>query len=227
MERAARRRRRGAVGTLSCLAIVAFAFGVMFGDGPGSDSPAVEALSLRQLAGERIVTGLPGTSVPLALRAAIREGKVAGVVLFAANFPSRAAGKQLITRLQGIPRPAKLRDPLLVMVDQEGGEVKRLGGAPTASAREMGARGAAFSARQGRLTAANLRDVGVNVDLAPVLDVERPGGVIAETELRRLGGAGERHRGSVREGAAGRRHRRDRQALPRLRGRPRKHRLLG
>src|SRR4029079_9844098 len=60
--------------------------------------------------------------------------------------------------------------------------VKRLSGAPTASAATMGARGAAFSREQGRRTAANLRDVGVNVDLAPVLDVGRSGGVIAETE---------------------------------------------
>lgn len=180
MERAARRRL--SLGTLSCLAIVAFAVGALLGNNPASEPRFAEALSPKQLAGERIVAGLGGTSISPALRAAIREGKVAGVVLFAANFPSRAAGRRLITRLQAIPRPAKLRDPLLVMVDQEGGEVKRLGGAPTASAREMGARGAAFSARQGRLTAANLREVGVNVDLAPVLDVERPGGVIAETE---------------------------------------------
>ena len=60
------------------------------------------------------------------------------------------------------------------MVDQEGGLVKRLAGAPTASAAEMGARGAAFSRDQGARTAANLRDVGINVDLAPVLDVARP-----------------------------------------------------
>ena len=46
----------------------------------------------------------------------------------------------------------------------------------------MGARGAAFSREQGRRTAANLRALGVNVDLAPVLDVARPGGAIAETE---------------------------------------------
>jgi beta-N-acetylhexosaminidase len=46
----------------------------------------------------------------------------------------------------------------------------------------MGARGAAYSRRQGRLTARNLRDVGINVDLAPVLDVARPGGTIAATE---------------------------------------------
>ncbi|HXR61089.1 MAG TPA: glycoside hydrolase family 3 N-terminal domain-containing protein, partial [Solirubrobacterales bacterium] len=60
--------------------------------------------------------------------------------------------------------------------------VKRLSGAPGASAAQMGSRGGAFSAREGRRTAANLRDVGVNVDLAPVLDVGRPGGVIAATE---------------------------------------------
>jgi beta-N-acetylhexosaminidase len=71
---------------------------------------------------------------------------------------------------------------LLIMVDQEGGLVKRVGGAPSASAAEMGRRGAAFSRRQGARTAANLRDLGINVDLAPVLDVARPGGVIAETE---------------------------------------------
>ncbi len=68
------------------------------------------------------------------------------------------------------------------MVDQEGGQVKRVSGAPSASAQQMGARGAAFSREQGRLTARNLRDLGVNVDLAPVLDVARPDGVIAATE---------------------------------------------
>jgi beta-N-acetylhexosaminidase len=46
----------------------------------------------------------------------------------------------------------------------------------------MGNRGAGFSAGQGRRTAFDLRQVGINVDLAPVLDVGRPGGVIAETE---------------------------------------------
>jgi len=183
MARAVQRRRRVALGVLVCLGVAAFAFGVTMGDGAGPPPPSVaETLPATQLAGERIVTGLHGTSIPPALREAIREGRVAGIVLFAENFPSRAAGRRLVARLQAIPRPPKLRAPLLVMTDQEGGLVKRISGAPTASAHEMGARGAAFSARQGRRTAANLRDVGVNVDLAPVLDVGRPGGVIDETE---------------------------------------------
>ena len=164
------------------LAMAAFALGAALGQGNGATSSAAEALPLNQLAGQRIVVGLSGTAISPRLRTAIRQGQVAGVVLFAENFPSRVAGKRLIDRLQAIPRPPELRDPLLVMTDQEGGLVKRLGGAPSASAAEMGDHGTAFSARQGRRTAANLRDVGVNVDLAPVLDVGRRGGVIAETE---------------------------------------------
>jgi beta-N-acetylhexosaminidase len=181
MERSVRRRRVW-LGTLSCLAVIAFVFGASVANNPAPEADAVGSLSLKQLAGERIVVGLGGTSISSGLHSAIRQGRVAGVVLFAGNFPSRAAGRRLIAQLQAIPRPLQLRDPLLIMVDQEGGEVKRVSGAPTASARQMGARGAAFSASQGRRTAANLLDVGVNVDLAPVLDVGRPGGVIAETE---------------------------------------------
>jgi beta-N-acetylhexosaminidase len=177
------RRRLTALGALALLALGAFACGVTLGNGPEPAAPSVaETLPAERLAGLRIVTGLRGTSISPALREAISDGRIAGVVLFAENFPSRAAGRRLIARLQAILRPPKLRDPLLVMTDQEGGLVKRLGGAPTASARAMGERGPVFSVRQGRRTAANLRDVGVNVDLAPVLDVGRRGGVIDETE---------------------------------------------
>lgn len=175
-----------ALALLACLALGAFAFGATFGaslgDGAGTEPDVSSTLPAKQLAGQRIVVGLPGTAISPALRTAIGEGRVAGVVLFAENFPSRAAGKRLVAQLQGIRRQPKLRAPLLIMVDQEGGLVKRVGGAPTASAREMGARGATFSSQQGRATAANLRELGVNVDLAPVLDIGRPGGVIDETK---------------------------------------------
>jgi beta-N-acetylhexosaminidase len=174
-------RRRLALGALAALAIGALALGAALGDSPPPRIEVASTLSAGRLAGERIVTGFEGTEITPALEQAVRDGRLAGVVLFAGNLPGRAAGRRLIAGLQAIRRPPPLRDPLLVMIDQEGGLVKRLGGAPTASAAEMGRRGAAFSREQGRRTAANLRRLGANVDLAPVLDVARPGGTIAAT----------------------------------------------
>lgn len=182
MRAATVRRRRIAVGATCGLAVGAFAFGASLGDGAGSAPSVVSRLPLPQLAGQRIVAGFAGREAPAPVKEMIHRGELAGVILFSANLPGRAEDRQLVLRLQAIPRPPGLRDPLLVMVDQEGGLVKRIGGPPTASAEQMGRRGAAFSRRQGRATAANLRDLGIDVDLAPVLDVTRPGGTIAETE---------------------------------------------
>ena len=202
------RRRRLTLGVLAALAVAGFAVGVAVGSGSGgslesgptsgdrssssssssssteeSKPTLVETLRPGELAGERIVVSIDGTGLSSELRAAIAKGKVAGVVLFEVDFPTRAAGRALIDEVQAVPRPRRLAHlPLLVMTDQEGGEVKRVDGPPQASAAAMGREGPAYSRKQGRLTAANLKSLGVNVDLAPVLDVGRPGGVIAATE---------------------------------------------
>ena len=182
MVKATIRRRRLAAGAVCGLAAGAFAFGVALGDGSAPRPGVASTLSASRLAGQRIVLGFSASRPPAAVERMIRSGEAAGVVLFAANLPSRGAGRRLIRVLQALPRPAGLREPLLVMTDQEGGLVKRIGGAPGVSAQEMGDRGPAFSRTQGGLTAANLRDVGVNVDLAPVLDVARAGGTIADED---------------------------------------------
>ena len=145
----------------------------------GTTGPDASDLSIGQLAGERLVAGFAAREPPPELRRMIHRGELAGVVLFSNNFSSGAEARRLIRALQSVRRPQGLRDPLLVMVDQEGGQVKRLPGPPLASASEMGRRGASFSSRQGRLTARSLTGAGINVDLAPVLDVGRPGEAIA------------------------------------------------
>ena len=145
----------------------------------GKSGPDASDLSVPQLAGERLVAGFAAREPPPELRQMIKRGELAGVVLFSNNFSDRAEARRLVHALQSIRRPQGLRDPLLVMADQEGGPVKRLPGPPLASASEMGRRGASFSSRQGRLTGRNLTGVGINLDLAPVLDVGRPSGAIA------------------------------------------------
>lgn len=147
---------------------------------PASASPSLAELGDAQLVGQRLVAGFTGEQPPTALRRRIRSGRLGGVILFANNFDSRAEAERLARDLQRIPRPRGLRHPLLVMVDQEGGLVKRIPGPPTLSAEQMGAAGDVTCRRQGAATGDLLRKTGINVDLAPVLDVGRPGGAIAE-----------------------------------------------
>jgi beta-N-acetylhexosaminidase len=140
------------------------------------------ALGDAQLVGQRLITGFEGERPPAALRKRIAAGRLGGVVLFADNFDSRGEAESLISELQGIRRPRGLRTPLLVMVDQEGGPVRRLPGAPIPSAEQMGRDGRDACRRQGAATARLLRSTGVNVDLAPVLDVARPGSVMDDED---------------------------------------------
>jgi beta-N-acetylhexosaminidase len=135
-----------------------------------------------QLAGARVITGFPGHHPPKALRRMIRAGEVSGVILFDGNVGGRRSVRRLTAQLQAIPRPAS-SPPLLVSVDQEGGLVRRLPGPPRPSAESIGARGAAFAERLGRATGQSLGSMGVNVDLAPVLDLGRLGRAI-ESEGR-------------------------------------------
>jgi beta-N-acetylhexosaminidase len=160
----------------SLLAVVVFAAA---GGGAPGPSDGVSGLTLAQAVGQRMVVSLPGTTVPEALAGQVRRGEVAGVILFGRNIASRTQLRALTARLQAERKrgPAALRDrPLLVMIDQEGGLVKRLSGAPSRSAAGMGATGDVAAVRaEGLATARNLRGVGVNVDLAPVLDLGLPG----------------------------------------------------
>jgi beta-N-acetylhexosaminidase len=131
-----------------------------------------------QLAGSRVITGFSGHHPPKALRRMISAGQVSGVILFDGNIGSARSVRRLTSELQAIPRPPSMTQPLLVTVDQEGGLVRRLPGPPKPAAETIGSRGAAFAERLGRATGASLRSMGVNVDLAPVLDLGRPGRAI-------------------------------------------------
>ncbi len=141
----------------------------------------VRELGDRQLAGQRILTGFPGQSPPAVLVRMIREGHVAGVILFSQNFDSESEAQALIDRLREIRRPRGLRQPLLISVDQEGGLVKRLPGPPSTSAAAMGAAGPRAASREGRRTGRYLDNLGFNLNFAPVADLAISGGNIEGT----------------------------------------------
>jgi beta-N-acetylhexosaminidase len=143
-----------------------------------STAIALPPLSLQQLAGQRVIFSYPGLTPPASLLAAIRAGHAAGVILFAANVSTAAHTRAIIQALQAAAAQSPVKQPLLIMTDQEGGLVRRLSGSPSLSEKQIGAspqRQLAASAA-GRAAALNLQGAGINVNLAPVLDVYRTQG---------------------------------------------------
>ena len=93
------------------------------------------------------------------------------MILFSDNVGGRDQVDALTRKLQSIRRPAAVNEPLLIMADQEGGQVRRLPGPPKASAEQVGRRGSSAARKLGVATGTSMRGIGVNVNLAPVLDV--------------------------------------------------------
>ena len=137
------------------------------------------ATPLATLVGARLVVGMEGTTPSPALLERIRRGRVGGVILMGANVRSAPQVRALTASLRAAARAGGR--PLLIITDQEGGEVRRFRWAPpAASAEELGTRTEGAVRRTGRATAKALEGLGVDVDLAPVADVPGvPGSFIA------------------------------------------------
>jgi len=160
---------------------------------PAPPAPEVVAAALTpmQLAGQMVVGAFraSGPAIPAALRRAIGAGAVGGVILFRENGDTVREAAAITHRLRAIRRPAALRRfPLLVMVDQEGGAVRRLAdAAPVRDADAQARSGPGAAWTSGRRAAAALRRAGINVNLAPVADVAVPTGFL-RVQRRSYGG---------------------------------------
>jgi beta-N-acetylhexosaminidase len=132
-----------------------------------------------------VIYSYKGLTPPAVLLNAIRHGEAAGVIFFSPNIASRTQLRAVIATLERADQAGPIHAPLLLMTDQEGGVVRRLPGAPEASEKRIGtASNAVTLARAaGRGAATNLASTGLNVNLAPVLDVfQTPGNFIDEFE---------------------------------------------
>lgn len=144
--------------------------------GVAGTASADDRLSLafaREAAGQRVVYSYPGLTPPESLLARIRAGEAAGVIFFGENISSLTQISGVVRQLRSAAAQSPNPNPLLLMTDQEGGLVRRLPGEPALSHKDVGASAdpTAAATNAGRGAGQNLAGVGMNVNLAPVLDV--------------------------------------------------------
>jgi beta-N-acetylhexosaminidase len=134
--------------------------------------PAAAAPSLEHLIGQKLVVSMDGHTPSASLLDRARRGRIGGVLIHGWNFSSAAQLKSITAELQQAAADGG-QPPLLIAVDQEGGQVKTISWiAPTLSPPEMGELGSSDTARsQGRKTGSGLLGLGINTDFAPVADV--------------------------------------------------------
>jgi beta-N-acetylhexosaminidase len=127
-------------------------------------------MTLEQKVGQVFMLGFDGTSLNDSNRALIQGLHLGGVTLFGRNIENASQLAKLDGDLQTIADPV----PLFISVDQEGGLVVRVTEGATIFPGNMavGATGDPALARQvAEASATELLAMGVNMDLAPVVDV--------------------------------------------------------
>lgn len=126
-------------------------------------------MTLGEKIGQLFMLGFTGTVVSEDLSDLLREYRPGGLILFARNLEEAGQIVHLTNDLQR----ASPDSPLLISIDQEGGRVSRLPSDFTIfpSCAAVGRCDAAIAYDAAAVTAAELRAVGINMNMAPVLDV--------------------------------------------------------
>lgn len=131
----------------------------------------VASMSQTEKLGQMMMIGIQGTKVDDDSLYMLNQYHMGGVILFDRNMESPEQVKQLTSDLQA---QSNEKVPLFIGIDEEGGDVVRMAEklTPPPSQKEIGATGDIEQAKTWAIkTAKSLKDIGINVNFAPVADV--------------------------------------------------------
>jgi beta-N-acetylhexosaminidase len=129
-----------------------------------------ETLSMEQQAGQRLMVGFEGKQLDADLKFLIRDLKVGGIILFSQNVETPDQVKKLCGEVQEYAQSIG-QPPLMIAIDQEGGQVARLKEPFTQFPGNAAMKDVADAVYFAQTTAAELTEAGINMNLAPVMDV--------------------------------------------------------
>lgn len=131
----------------------------------------VASMSQTEKLGQMMMIGIQGTKVDDDSLYMLNQYHMGGVILFDRNMESPEQVKQLTSDLQA---QSNEKVPLFIGIDEEGGDVVRMAEklTPPPSQKEIGSTGDIEQAKTWAIkTAKSLKDMGINVNFAPVADV--------------------------------------------------------
>ena len=126
--------------------------------------------SLIESIGQLCMVGFDGTEVTPDLKAWMKEYRPGGVILFNRNLVDPEQIAHLTNDLQELAQES----PFLIAIDQEGGRVSRLPSGFTifpAAAIVAHSGSTELTYQAASVTAKELRAVGINMNMAPILDI--------------------------------------------------------
>jgi beta-N-acetylhexosaminidase len=134
----------------------------------------ITEFTLEQLAGQRLMVGFEGKRLNRDLKFLIDTIKVGGIILFSENISDPEQLRELCLSAQAYAKSCG-QPPLFIAIDQEGGEVARLKepftqfpGNPHIKSENDAKEFAVIAAKE-------LSGVGINMNMAPVMDVAHKG----------------------------------------------------
>ncbi len=130
----------------------------------------IEDFSDEQLAGQRLMVGFEGKRFNQDLKFLIRDLKVGGIILFSQNTETPAQVKKLCEAVQEYARISG-QPPLIIAIDQEGGQVARLKEPFSEFPGNPAMQDVKDAIYFAETTATELIQVGINMNLAPVMDI--------------------------------------------------------
>lgn len=134
-------------------------------------SEEISNMSVDDKIGQMILAGIDGTTMDANAKKLISQFHVGGIIFYANNFETPEQTVQLVNQLKA-GNTSNL--PLLLSVDQEGGRVTRLPGGlvnfpPNNQIGQVNV--PEFSYQVGTLLGRELKEFGLNLNFAPVLDI--------------------------------------------------------
>ncbi|GIQ69936.1 beta-N-acetylhexosaminidase [Xylanibacillus composti] len=134
---------------------------------------SLTSMTLEEKVGQLLICGFAGTEPPAGMLRFIRERKPGGIIYFRRNIASAGQLRSLSDQLQQAAKGADA-PPLFIAIDQEGGMVARWDqdAALMPGNMAIGAtRRASYAYEAANATGRQLREVGINVNFAPCVDV--------------------------------------------------------